>query len=155
MEARITEWKHAVEGLWAERVPDYRVAAQLAAEIARSEDAALRETAAQALPSLRQACLKTADRAAMALAHRRLGMLRNALHALAAPRFGRRGPVSALTPQEHHRQLLGLPRGRRLFGPEIKEAYKRVAKRLHPDAGGSEHEFRELSDARDALMREL
>ena len=35
--------------------------------------------------------------------------------------------------------MVGLPSGRRLFGPEIQQAYKRVAKKVHPDVGGSEH----------------
>jgi curved DNA-binding protein CbpA len=47
-----------------------------------------------------------------------------------------------------------LPLGRRLSGVEIHRAYKRVAKSAHPDAGGSAHEFQELSAARDALMKE-
>ena len=51
--------------------------------------------------------------------------------------------------------MLGLPSGRRLFGPEIQQAYKRVAKKVHPDVGGSEQAFRELSAARDALLKSL
>ena len=50
--------------------------------------------------------------------------------------------------------MLGLPLGRRLSGPEIHQAYKRVAKRVHPDAGGNAREFQEISAARDALMKE-
>ena len=53
------------------------------------------------------------------------------------------------------RRLLGLPFGRRLFGPEIKEAYKQAAKTVHPDAGGSNRAFLDLSEARDALMKAL
>jgi curved DNA-binding protein CbpA len=49
--------------------------------------------------------------------------------------------------------MLGLPCGRRLYGPEIREAYKRAAKTMHPDGGGSEQAFRELSAARDALLK--
>jgi curved DNA-binding protein CbpA len=48
-----------------------------------------------------------------------------------------------------------LPLDRRLFGPEIHRAYKRVAKTVHPDAGGTERAFLELSAARDALMKAL
>ena len=50
--------------------------------------------------------------------------------------------------------MLGLPLGRRLSGAEIHQAYKRVAKRAHPDGGGSAREFLELSAAREALMEE-
>ena len=70
------------------------------------------------------------------------------------PRFGKRG-TGLPTPEEHYRRLLGLPLGRRLFGPEINQAYKRAAKTAHPDAGGNEREFLELSKARDALMRRI
>ena len=54
---------------------------------------------------------------------------------------------------ECNRRMLGLPPGRRLYGPEIREAYKRAAKTLHPDVGGSEREFLALSAARDALLK--
>jgi hypothetical protein len=56
-------------------------------------------------------------------------------------------------PEQQHRRLLGLPFERQLSDPEIQQGYKRAAKRLHPDAGGSAHEFNELSAARDALLR--
>jgi hypothetical protein len=81
--------------------------------------------------------------------------VRDALHTLTAPRFGKRGDADRITPEDHYRRLLGLPLGRRLFGPEIKEAYKRVAKTAHPDAGGSQRDFLELSAARDALLKQL
>jgi hypothetical protein len=47
--------------------------------------------------------------------------------------------------------LLGLPLGR----PLLAAAFKRTAKHVHPDAGGSDHAFRELCAARDVLMRAL
>jgi curved DNA-binding protein CbpA len=82
--------------------------------------------------------------------------MRDALHLLTGPRFGKRRRVGEMpTPDEHHRQMLGLPLGRRLFGPEIREAYKRAAKKVHPDIGGSERAFLELSAARDALLKAL
>jgi hypothetical protein len=154
MEARLKEWKLIVDRLWSAASPDYAQAARLAAEIARSDAPRLGSAAAQALPSLRSASLSSADRSVKALAHRRLGVVRDVLHELSAPRFGKRGSAMP-TPQERYRRLLGLPLGRRLFGPEIKEAYKRAAKKSHPDAGGSEREFLELSRARDALMKDV
>lgn len=155
MTTHAKDWKFAVERLWTARTIDFRAAAQLAAEIAReSNDPTLRQAAAQALPFLRGAALKGADRRTRELAQRRLGDIRNVLHALTAPRFGRRGiAAEPLTADERYRRMLGLPSGRRLFGPEIKEAYKRAAKTMHPDTGGSEQAFRELSAARDALMK--
>jgi hypothetical protein len=85
------------------------------------------------------------------VARRRFGAIRDALHALDAPRFGKRAAVPA--PEQQHRLLLGLSPERQLSDPEIQQGYKRAAKRLHPDAGGSTHEFTELSAARDALMK--
>ena len=154
MDARLKEWKLAVDRCWSDDAPDYGRAARLAAELARCDITRLAHAATQALPSLRAASLRGADRAAKALAHRRLGAVRDELHALDVPRFGRRGGAMP-TPQEHYRRLLGLPLGRRLFAPEINQAYKRAAKKSHPDAGGSEREFLELSKARDALMKDV
>ena len=156
MDVQTQAWKREVDRLWSAPVLDEREAARLVAEMACSEERALQQAAAQALPSLRHACLKGADRMAKALAQRRLGAVRDVLHALTAPRFGkRRSATHVLTPEEHHRHLLGLPLGRRLFGPEIQQAYKRAAKTVHPDAGGSDQAFLELSAARDALMKAL
>ena len=154
MHAQTKDWKRAVDRLWVDAIIDLRAAAQLAAEMARSEDAALREAAAQSLPSLRAAMVKGADQRTRDVARRRFGAVRNALHALDAPRFGKRGsPAEVLTADERNRRMLGLPPGRRLYGPEIREAYKRAAKTMHPDAGGSEREFLALSAARDALLK--
>jgi hypothetical protein len=154
MDARIKDWKLVVDRLWSAAALDCTQAARLMAEMARSEEPRLRQAAAQAFPSLRSALAKNADRGTEALARRRLGAVRDVLHALDVPRFGKRG-TKLPTPEEHYRSLLGLPLGRRLFGPEITQAYKRAAKTLHPDAGGSEQEFLELSKARDALMKHL
>jgi hypothetical protein len=156
MDTQTKEWKRSVERLWSASDFDYREAAQLAAEMRHSNMPALRDSAAQALPTLRHACLKSADRMTKNLAHRRFGAIRNALHTLAAPRFGKRYSAEQSSgDDEDHRRRLGLPLGRRLFGPDIQQAYKRAAKKVHPDAGGSEREFLALSQARDALMREI
>ena len=155
MDKQLTEWKFAVQRLWSAAAPDYRAAERLALDIARScDEVTLRQAAAQALPALRNAALKKAERSTKDLAWRRLSVLRDVLYARSAPRFGKRdGPVT-LTPGERHRQLLGLPLGRRLSGPEIHQGYKRAAKTAHPDTGGNEQKFHALSEARDALMKE-
>jgi hypothetical protein len=156
MDRQLEEWKLGVERLWSAAAPDYRQAERLAADIARaSEDATLRQAAIQAVPSLRHASLKDADRSAKAVAWRRLAVVRGVLHAATAPRFGKRADASKLlTPEERYRQMLGLPFGRHLSAPEIHQAYKRAAKIMHPDGGGNERTFHELSTARDALMKE-
>jgi hypothetical protein len=153
MESQHKQWKRDADRLWSASRFDVREAAVLAAEIARhGADQGLRQAAAQALPSLRGACLKTSDQMSRNVARRRFGTIRDALHTLDAPRFGKRAAVPAS--EQQHRRLLGLPAERQLSEPEIQQGYKRAAKRLHPDAGGSAREFTELSAARDALMKQ-
>src|SRR6185503_8218371 len=108
---------------------DHRAAVALAGEIARAAaDATLQHAATQALPPLRAAVAKDADRRAKAIAERRFAAIRDALHAATAPRFGKReDPDRVLAPEERYRRLLGLPLDRRLFGPEINQAYKQAA----------------------------
>jgi hypothetical protein len=156
MDRQLAEWKLGVERIWSAAAPDYGEAARLAADIAAtSEEAMLRQAATQALPSLRNASSDNADEPTQAAARRRLGVIREVLHTLTTPRFGKRQDCAkSLTPEERYRQMLGLPLGRRLSGAEIHQAYKRVAKSAHPDAGGSAREFLELSAAREALMKE-
>jgi hypothetical protein len=156
MDRQLPEWKLAVERIWSAAAPDYHAAACLAADIANaSEQATLRQAATQALPILRSASSDDADQRTRDAARRRLGVIREVLHELTTPRFGQRQTAAMLpTPEECYRQLLGLPLGRRLSGVEIHRAYKRVAKRAHPDGGGSAREFLELSAARDALMKQ-
>jgi hypothetical protein len=152
MELQQKQWKRDADRLSSASPFDVREAASLAAEIARhGADESLRQAAAQALPSLRGASLKTSDQMSRNVARRRFGAIRDALHALDVPRFGKRAAVPA--PEQQHRLLLGLSPERQLEDSEIQQGYKRAAKRLHPDAGGSTHEFTELSAARDALMK--
>jgi hypothetical protein len=156
MDRQLSEWKLAVERIWSAAAPDYHAAACLVADLANAgEEAMLRQAATQALPILRSASSEDADRSTREAARRRLGVIRDVLHELTTPRFGKRQTLSkSLSPEECYRQLLGLPLDRRLSGVEIHRAYKRVAKRAHPDAGGSAREFLELSAARDALMKQ-
>ena len=155
MDRQLATWKALADRFWQADAPDYREAALLTAEIASASDDLLRHAAMQALPSLRNAVSKRADRSARDLAKRRFSVVRDRLHTLTAPRFGKRGgETGPLTPQERNRQLLGLPPGRHLSAPEIQQAYKRVAKTLHPDGGGSARDFVGRLEARDALMKE-
>jgi hypothetical protein len=156
MDRQLWEWKLGVERIWSAAALDYHEAARLVADIARaSEEAILRQAATQALPILRNASAKNADPTTRDAARRRLGVMHDVLHELTAPRFGKRQTdPKPLAPGERYRQMLGLPLGRRLSAPEIHQAYKRVAKTAHPDAGGNAREFQELSAARDALMKE-
>ncbi len=156
MDTQLFEWKLAADRIWSAAAPDYLEAARLVAEMAgTSQDTILRQAATQALPILRSAAAEGADRTTRAAARRRLGIIVAVLHTLTAPRFGRRPTgLDRPTSEQRYRQLLGLPLGRPLSGAEIHRAYKRVAKRAHPDAGGSAREFLELTAARDVLMKE-
>jgi hypothetical protein len=154
MERQYVNWKHAVERVWSAASLDWREAARLIAEIADgSEDETLRHAASQALPHLRQVSASRSNRAISDAARRRIGILRDILHTLTAPRFGKRGVVQRLSPEQQYRQMLGLPLDRRLAATEIHQAFKHAAKRLHPDVGGDERAFVELAAARDALMQ--
>ncbi len=156
MNRQMMEWKLGVEQLCEAAVLDYREAERLAADIVtHSEDATLRSAAALALPSLRNASLQGADRSTQDQAQRGFRAIRDMLRELDAAGFGRRGIApKALTPEEHYRQLLGLPLGRRLARAEIHQAYKRAAKKAHPDVGGNAREFVALTAAQEALMKE-
>jgi hypothetical protein len=159
MDRQLSEWKLGVERIWSAAAPDYHEAACLAEAIARTAEEAmlmLKQAATQALPILRSASAEDADQSHKDAARRRLGVLREALHELTAPRFGKRQTeAKVLTPEESYRQMLGLPLGGRLSRVEIHQAYKRVAKRAHPDAGGNAQAFLELSAAREALIKEI
>jgi hypothetical protein len=151
---QLSEWKLGVERIWSAVAPDYHEAARLAAEIAgAARDAMLRQAATQALPILRSASHAIADQDTIDAARRRLGIVREVLHTLTEPRFGKReATVKVPTPEERYRQMLGLPFDRGLSAAEIHRAFKRAAKRAHPDGGGNARAFLELTAARDALM---
>jgi len=51
-----------------------------------------------------------------------------------------------------HRETLDLPLDGTLEPSQINAAFRRLAKTAHPDAGGSNEEYRRISDARDALL---
>src|ERR1700743_3615644 len=141
MDRQLPTWKALADRFWSAAAPDYREAAQLTAEIASAGDDALRQPQRQPSPSLRNALAPRADRSARDLAKRRFSLVRDRLHVLSAPRFGKRGVDI-------------LPFGRDLSAPEIQQAYKRAARTMHPDGGGSVREFVSLLAARDALMKE-
>jgi hypothetical protein len=157
MDSRLREWQLDVERIWQATAPDWSEAARLADVMMRTGgEVILRQAAEQALPILRHAAAAAADSGIADAARRRLGIIRAVLHTLTTPKFGRRDiPLKTPAPEECHRQLLGLPLGRRLSAPEIHRAWKRAAKSAHPDAGGSVQAFQALSAAREALIRQV
>ncbi len=52
-----------------------------------------------------------------------------------------------------HREALNLAMEGALEPAEINAAFRRLAKTAHPDAGGSDQRYREIAEARDALLR--
>jgi hypothetical protein len=154
MDQQLKDWKLAVERLFAADAPDWHEVFGLVTSISgASENPTLRLAAMQSMPSLRNATSRWADGEARLVARRRLAIVLEVLNTLTTPQFGRRGIATTLTPDERHRQLLGLPLGRMLAATEIHRAFKRAAKTAHPDGGGSESAFLELAAARDALMK--
>jgi hypothetical protein len=156
MERRLAEWKLELDRIWSAHAPDYCEAVRLVQQITgASADDLLRQAASQALPILRSATHEDVDHATRDAARRRLGVIREVLSALTTPQFGKRKTeLKTLTPEERYREALGLPLGRRLSEAEIHRAYKLLAKRAHPDAGGNAEAFLKLSAAHDALMKE-
>lgn len=153
MDRHLGEWKHAVDRLWQAEGPDWTEVAHVVASIAAAAGAAdLRHAATQAQPSIRNAAANPQDHVTRVAARRRLGIVRDVLHELVTPKFGRRGAGKVLTADERYRQMLGLPLDRQLAPAEIHQAFRRSAKRVHPDAGGDAHAFLALAAARDALM---
>ncbi|MGJ4901313.1 J domain-containing protein [Bradyrhizobium sp. HKCCYLS2058] len=53
------------------------------------------------------------------------------------------------------RAVLELPLQGTLTATHIKDAFRRLAKTAHPDAGGSNDLYRRISEARDALLAQL
>jgi hypothetical protein len=53
---------------------------------------------------------------------------------------------------QEHREILHLPMEGDLTPSEINAAFRRLAKTAHPDAGGTDEDYRRISEARDALV---
>ena len=54
-----------------------------------------------------------------------------------------------------YRELLSLPKEGALEISQIKAAYRRIIKVVHPDAGGSHERFIEITKARDFLLQDI
>ncbi len=53
---------------------------------------------------------------------------------------------------KEHRETLDLPMEGDLEASQINAAFRKLAKTAHPDTGGSNEEYRRITDARDALL---
>jgi hypothetical protein len=53
---------------------------------------------------------------------------------------------------EEHREALELPLEGELTAQEINAAFRRLAKKAHPDAGGDHEAYIRLTEARDTLL---
>ncbi|QOG16961.1 MULTISPECIES: molecular chaperone DnaJ [Bradyrhizobium] len=153
MMERLDSWKLALERLRAAPSADFAEAGRLVAEIARmSTEPMLRQAAEQALPVLRQA-VDNDDHSVTLAAQRRLAVVLDVVHDLAAPRFGRRNAApKKLSSEDRARKMLGLPLAVQLTCDDINQAYRRAAKGMHPDQGGSTEAFIDLAAARDILI---
>lgn len=54
-----------------------------------------------------------------------------------------------------HRETLDLPPEGLLEPAQINAAFRRLAKTAHPDAGGSDADYRRIAEARDALLEQF
>ncbi|WP_256805948.1 J domain-containing protein [Bradyrhizobium sp. Bra64] len=153
MMERLESWKLALERLRSAQPADWAEAGRLVAEIARmSTDTMLRQAAEQALPVLRQA-VDNDDHGIALAAQRRIGVVLDVVHELTAPRFGRRNSKPKnLSSEDRARKMLGLPLAVQLTCEDINQAYRRAAKGMHPDRGGSAEAFIDLAAARDILI---
>ena len=153
MMERLESWKLALERLRSAQSADWVEAGRLVAEIARmSSDVTLRQVAEQALPVLRQA-VDNDDHGVTLAAQRRVGVVLEVIHDLSAPRFGRRNAMpKKLSREDRARKVLGLPLAVQLTCEDINQAYRRAAKGMHPDHGGSAQAFIDLAAARDVLI---
>jgi hypothetical protein len=154
MNEHLQHWRVSLERLVSTAEIDWPEAARLATEIAgHAVDVLLRQAATQAIPILRNAAQGVTDPSIALGARRRLLILFDVLQQKAAPRFGmRRARPKPLTAEDRARKLLHLPLGKSLALPEIRQAFRRAAKMVHPDVGGSEEAFRELIAAQEMLM---
>lgn len=153
MMERLETWKLALERVRSAQSADWAEAGRLVAEIARmSSDVTLRQAAEQALPVLRQA-VDNDDHSVALAAQRRVGVVLEVIHDLTAPRFGRRNAKpKKLSSEDRARKMLGLPLAVQLTCEDINRAYRRAAKGMHPDHGGSAQAFMDLAAARDVLI---
>lgn len=153
MMERLETWKLALERVRSAQSADWAEAGRLVAEIARmSTDLTLRRAAEQALPVLRQA-VDNDDQSVTLAAQRRVGVVLEVVHELSAPRFGRRNAMpKKLSTEDRARKVLGLPLAVQLTCEDINQAYRRAAKGMHPDHGGSAQAFIDLAAARDVLI---
>lgn len=54
--------------------------------------------------------------------------------------------------EQQHRETLKLPSDEKLEPGKIKAAFRKLAQKLHPDAGGSHEQFVRITEARNALL---
>jgi hypothetical protein len=153
MMERLETWKLALERLRSAQSADWAEVGRVVAEIVRmSTDLTLRQAAEQALPVLRQA-VDNDDHSVTLAAQRRIGVILDVMHDLTAPRFGRRNAMpKKLSSEDRARKVLGLPLAVQLTCEDINRAYRRAAKDMHPDHGGSAEAFIDLAAARDILI---
>lgn len=57
--------------------------------------------------------------------------------------------------QKHYRKLLDLPLEGQLKASTIKAAFRLLAKKAHPDVGGTHEHFVQITEARDTLLKLL
>jgi hypothetical protein len=84
----------------------------------------------------------------------RTGRIADKLDAIWQERYGQAagGPAAMRMSLATARQLLGLPADVDYTKADVIAAFRRAAKKAHPDVGGTEEMFRLLVEARDRLL---
>ncbi len=62
-------------------------------------------------------------------------------------------PNHKLFNEQDHRETLNLPVNGKLEPRQINAAFRRLAQKAHPDAGGSHEQFVRITEARNALLK--
>ncbi|MGO9390242.1 J domain-containing protein [Rhodoblastus sp.] len=73
---------------------------------------------------------------------------------MARPKPERAAPWGVSLHQAH-RLTLGLPPNGPLSEDGIRNAFRRAAKKAHPDVGGSDEEYQRITDAQEALLQSV
>jgi len=154
MTDRSEYWKIRIDRLRAAQSVNWIEAHAVANDIVcTSSNAALRNAAEHALPLLHRAAAESDDRDLVAAALCCLGRIAEAMNGRSVPCFGQRSvPPERVNHEDRARRALGLPLVVQLSHADVNEAYRRMVKTMHPDHGGSEQAFLELTAARDTLI---
>jgi hypothetical protein len=138
MDAELRDWKSALDGLWSaddllagKRCSCGRKSCGTAPS-RRCNERPRKPRQAYATFALRRLAVGRNTSRKCALRHSVMPCMCSRPRAWASVEYVATSAGGVSTTHDRHRLLLGLPLGRRLYGPEISQAYKHAAKKIHP-----------------------